>query len=407
MGQRRTSLHLIRQAIALATLTLLSACVSGVDYGPIPYSDYVADPRCDPAPGTDTTAATRDSALPYFLATSRLPDCRTPAIKLTNKRAQTIRYAMAGAPIPLPDNKHPREAPVPIAFEAPADWWAKLGTAAARNDGRVLLYVHGYNETIATSMRDTAQIARLTEFPGPMVHYSWPSHGAFLSYAVDESNNNWDQRNFRDFLFQLANRPWAREIVLVSHSMGARLIVPAIAYLDQMAPGRQAGSIDNIIMISADVDRETFERDIAEQVLTAAKVNAGRRITLYVSLADNALAASRTLHGYPRLGSPYCFDPFEAARLKAAGEPVRCYPLEARYDTPTIQRAMTVIDTTDVSHSKAGHSDYLHSAPACRDFRAVLNNDRNGVARQPTRLSYVFRLAPDPEADAASVCKEP
>src|SRR3546814_10972036 len=70
-------------------------------------------------------------------------------------------------------------------------------------------------------------------------------------------------------------------------------------------------NISNIILASPDIDRETFERDIEEEVLSARRVAVGRRITAYVSRADRALAASRAIHGYPRPGSPYCFNPFE------------------------------------------------------------------------------------------------
>ena len=123
-------------------------------------------------------------------------------------------------------------------------------------------------------------------------------------------------------------------------------------------------------------------------MLSARRVANNRRITAYVSLADKALAASRALHGYPRLGSPYCFDPFEAADLKAKGLPVRCYPVSVA--------GLTVVDTTDVSRSATGHSNFLRSAVACRDFVDVVAGKRTRPDRMAAHLAHVFRLLPDP-----------
>src|SRR3546814_15268815 len=73
----------------------------------------------------------------------------------------------------------------------------------------------------------------MTGFDGPIIEYSWPSQGKILSYVVDETNMYHDVRNFRDFLKSLAEQQWVKEIVLVSHSLGARLVVPAVAYVDR------------------------------------------------------------------------------------------------------------------------------------------------------------------------------
>src|SRR3546814_1741148 len=148
----------------------------------------------------------------------------------------------------------------------------------------------------------------MTGFDGPVIAYSWPSQHKVLSYAVDETNMYHDVRNFRDFLKALAEQSWVSEVVIVAHSLGARLVVPAVAYVDRAAAGSDSRNISNIILASPDIDRETFERDISADVLAAAKVARARRITVYVSLKDKALAASRANHGYPRLGSPSFLD---------------------------------------------------------------------------------------------------
>ncbi len=372
-----------RLLIAGATLVLSGCSIAAVDYGKIRHAEYVADPRCTAQPG----AVIDGAALPQFFVTTRLPDCRTDDVTLLRHRGDKVRYGRFAAPREV-EVEGKKKLRTPMAFQNSADWWTALQAETDRRQGRVLLYVHGYRETFETTSKDAAQIARMTGFDGPVIEYSWPSQGEVLSYAVDETNMYHDERNFRDFLKTLAERPWVKEIVVVSHSLGARLVIPAISYVDRASSNADSSNISNVILASPDIDRETFERDIEYEVLAARRVANNRRITLYVSHADKALAASRALHGYPRLGSPYCFDPFEAADLKAKGLPVRCYTAAVA--------GLTVIDTTDVSRGATGHSNFLRSAAACRDFVDVVAGKRTRPERSATHLAHVFRLLPDP-----------
>ena len=278
-------------AVACAALAL-SGCITPVEYGKIRHADYVADPRCTAQPG----AAVDGAALPLFFATSRLPDCRTDDIRLLRHRGDRMRYGRFAAPVEVKVGRD-KALRTPMAFQDSADWWRALQAETDRKQGRVLLYIHGYRETFETTSKDAAQIQRMTGFDGPVIEYSWPSQGEILGYAVDETNMYHDVRNFRDFLKTLAERPWVKEIVVVSHSLGARLVIPAIAYVDRASTNADSSNISNVILASPDIDRETFERDIEEEVLAPRRVANNRRITVYVSHADKALAASRALHG--------------------------------------------------------------------------------------------------------------
>ncbi|MBD3733520.1 MAG: alpha/beta hydrolase [Sphingopyxis sp.] len=373
-----------RHLMVAAAVLALPGCISPVGYGKIRHADYIADPRC-----TAQAGATIDGeALPLFFVTTRLPDCRTDDVRLLSYRGDRARYGRFASPLQS-DVGGKTKLRTPMAFQDEGDWWRALQAETDRRQGRVLLYVHGYRETFETTSKDAAQIARMTGFDGPIVEYSWPSQGEVLKYAVDETNMYHDVRNFRDFLRSLADKPWVKEIVIVSHSLGARLVIPAIGSADRLSRrAERTGNISNVILASPDVDRETFERDIVEEVLAPDRVALGRRITVYTSLKDKALALSRALHGYPRLGSPYCFDPFQAADLKAKGLPERCYPAGVP--------GLTVIDTTDVSRGASGHSNFLRSAVVCRDFIDVIADKPARPQRVATHLSHVFRLVPDP-----------
>lgn len=392
-------------ALSLGLILMIAGCISPVDYGKIPHSEFVAHPRC--APPSDVALNSEET--PYFFVTSRLADCRTEQVNLLNHRGDKVRFGWFGAPTSNLSNKKADTPHVPLSIANDQQWWKSLSEQMDAKNGRVLLYVHGFRETFTSSSRDTAQMARLTNFNGPVIQYSWPSQGEFLKYAVDETNMYWDERNFRNFLIKLARQKWTKEIILVSHSLGARLVIPSVEYVDRYSSNADSSNISNIILASPDIDRQDFERDIAEEILAARRVKNSRRITVYASAEDSALSLSDDIHGYPRLGAPRCFDPSKAKQLKARGLPERCYASHPRYKEHPELSGLTIIDTTEVSVGRAGHSDYLRSAAACQDFAAVVNGERlRKQGRVMTHLPHVFTLGPyDKKAkpDHRFICK--
>ena len=374
--------------LSLILLFALNGCISAISYGEVPHEELAKNAPC---------ASVGDGRMEQklFLVTTRLPDCRTTVPALTPHRGFGTHYGMFAAVQRSAKGKLPKRAEPSFSLSNDEIWWAQLKTASERENGKVLVYVHGFRETFKTASADTAQIAKLGQFAGPAILYTWPSRGELLSYGVDQTNMYWDERNFRNFLARLAEQPWVTDITLVAHSLGSRLVISAVEYVDRNALRQDAGNISRIILASPDIDRQEFERDAGIGILAKRMVDSGRRVTIYLSGKDKALGISNTIHGYPRLGRPHCFDPFEGKRLEAAGEPVRCYPASSRDPQSAGLQGLTVIDTTDVSNSSSGHSDYLASARACEDFAEVLR-DGSGVEGQRLRtpLPYVFRLAP-------------
>ncbi len=388
------------RAISLLFLLALTGCISGIKYGDVPHAQFVSDPRCSGAPD----AAVKPEDLPLFAVTSRLPDCRGKALTLTDFRSDQTRYLRFAKPAKFPAVKGQKAIRTPMGITPADQWWADLAKQVDANNGQVMIYVHGFRETFNSSSRDTAQIARLTEFKGPVIQYSWPSQGELLSYVVDETNMYWDERNFRTFLQSLAEKPWVKNIVIVSHSLGARLVVPSVEYVDRNAANQDSSNISNIILIAPDTDTQEFEREIGATILSPVRVKAGRKLTVFLSAKDKAIALSRTIHGYPRLGNPYCFNPFTAADLKARGLPERCYAENFRNPAFLESSALQMIDTTDVMVGGSGHSDYLRSAAACKVFANIAAGRANtGLVK--TRLPFVAAIAPyakgeKPEHDA-------
>jgi pimeloyl-ACP methyl ester carboxylesterase len=368
---------------------LLGGCTTAVNYGRIAHSVMATGLACNP----DHVDSASFVDKPYFVITSRLPDCtRSDRITLTAHRSDRQRYLRFASPV-----KPARAKPyIPFAMSPEHDWWDALEIKASKADGHVLVYVHGYRETPFTSAKDAAQIARLSEYDGAVIAFAWPSQGKLLSYLVDETNMEANQRNFGAFLAELATKKWAKDIVLVSHSMGVRLLLPAINEAD-LQTGATDSPIRKIILVSPDIDQQIFESEAASGFMSADHLRAGRRVTIYASRKDKALAISRNLHGYPRLGSPYCFDRIEAEKLKASGLPVRCY-VHNFVDITSGENALTVVDTTGLAHRGTAHSDYLGVGPACTDFAKSVRGDGNSNPRRiATHFPHAFMLVASKE----------
>lgn len=175
-----------------------------------------------------------------------------------------------------------------------------LGDLAARvradpNDS-AFLFVHGYNTTFDAAAKRTAQMSYDLGFTGAPVFYSWPSRGTLKGYVVDEQNVEWAQADLKDFLGDFLARSEARNVYVISHSMGSRALTRAVASLLTEKPALR-DRVKEVILAAPDIDASVFKRDIAPSL--AAQ---GLPVTLYASSRDKALLASKKAHGYPRAG---------------------------------------------------------------------------------------------------------
>jgi esterase/lipase superfamily enzyme len=201
-------------------------------------------------------------------------------------------------------------------------FYLALRNSAAGNEA--LVFIHGYNTTFVDAVRRTGQIKYDLSFDGPAVAFSWPSLGNPAAYTVDETNAEWSVPLLGIFLRSLAAHLGTTKIFLVAHSMGSRVLMNALSRLND----RQAvaNTFGRIILAAPDIDRDTF-------VNLASELKKQRdHLTLYASSHDNALFASKRVHGNPRAGDT------------ATGV--------------TIADGVDTIDVSSVDTSLIGHSYY-------------------------------------------------
>ena len=175
---------------------------------------------------------------------------------------------------------------------------SRLGTAIdASAGGKLMIFVHGYNEDFPSVSKRVAQFASDMKFSGPVVLFSWPSQGSLTGYTVDETNAEWAQADFVRLMGELFDYVPVKNIYLVGHSMGNRIIGRAMTSLASDRLESDMLLFREIIMIAPDIDAEVFRIDMAPRL-----ARTGIHVTLYASSNDRALMASKAFHGYSRAG---------------------------------------------------------------------------------------------------------
>jgi esterase/lipase superfamily enzyme len=184
-----------------------------------------------------------------------------------------------------------------VQQEDESEFWTKLSKRVGVRTGRgeAFVFVHGYNTTFEDAVRRTAQIAYDLGFDGAPICYSWPSYGELADYPKDENNVQWSVPHLKDFLRALAGQANVKMVHLIAHSMGNRAVSYALQLL-AAEDGERLCRMHHVVLTAPDIDADTFI-DLAHQIEGRA-----RRVTLYVSPADVALALSKRFHGNPRLG---------------------------------------------------------------------------------------------------------
>ena len=170
----------------------------------------------------------------------------------------------------------------------------------------VLVYIHGFNNSIDGAILRLGQIAYDTGFPGRAVLFSWPSGGSPspLMYFHDEDVAEVSGADLARFLRELARdqreEGLGAKVHLLAHSMGNRVLLDALTLLSHdPGVGRPFG---HVVLAAPDVDQGRFRRqadpldDLAESV------------TLYYNPNDLALRASLNIPGHgARLGMSSIF----------------------------------------------------------------------------------------------------
>jgi esterase/lipase superfamily enzyme len=168
--------------------------------------------------------------------------------------------------------------------------------ARAKNCDRVLLFVHGYNQTFNSAVMRVAQLAADTQWHCAVALFSWSSEGKFDRYAADIERSGYSVPELTLALRALAAAGIKTEIV--AHSMGARVTLTALAAICARHP---LAVSDQLLLVAPDVSAEHDNDDFGH--LLARSAPCVSRATVYASDNDLILVTSEGVHGgIPRAG---------------------------------------------------------------------------------------------------------
>lgn len=165
------------------------------------------------------------------------------------------------------------------------------------NQSRVVLFIHGYNNTFDFSIRRAITSALDIGFGGVVLVWSWPSDGYARAYMRDEAASRRTSRQVPPFVQSLLAHSEVRQLDIVAHSMGSRI---ALVVLDELRKSKAPPNLGSVVFAAADEERGVFGDVIRAIDKDAPKL--GRIRALYAAQYDRPLQVSAMLHGDKRVG---------------------------------------------------------------------------------------------------------
>jgi esterase/lipase superfamily enzyme len=183
-------------------------------------------------------------------------------------------------------------------LDQPAFAATLLSTAKRTARGKVLVFVHGFNNRFDEAVYRFAQVIHDSKAPAVPILFSWPSRGIVGLRAYQEDRES--AKSSRDALEQLldtvAVNANVKEVTIVCHSMGCFLTLEVL-WSRATRAGKIGDKIKTVLLVAPDVDVSVFRTQMHEMG------SARPRFALFVSQDDHALKLSRSISGgVTRLG---------------------------------------------------------------------------------------------------------
>lgn len=232
-----------------------------------------------------------------------------------------------------------------------------------RDQRRLLLFIHGYNNTTSDAILRLAQFVHDTGFPGVPVLFTWASAARAPRYVYDLNSALVARTKLKQAAAILAATK-ATSVDVFAHSMGTFLTMEGLVEAQQTGRLDPRGRIATVILASPDIDIDLFRSQIAQ-----LPDRFRRKMYLLVSKDDGALRVSRLIAGgVPRVGAA---------------------------DTDELEKlGVTVIDLSDIDDSSAGsHSKFAGSPEVVQLIGAGLRTEgRFGDVDAPSLASLVAEV---------------
>jgi esterase/lipase superfamily enzyme len=166
-----------------------------------------------------------------------------------------------------------------------------------RGQRDVVVYVHGFNNTMAESVYRVAQMHYDLKVPGVAVHYAWPSRGSPLAYVYDRDSSLFGRDGLEQLLQEVV-KAGATRVIVVAHSMGGALTMESLRQSAIRGDKLVMSHLGGVILLSPDLDVDLFRAQ------ARAMGQLPQPFLIFGSRRDTVLNLSARLAGAPdRLGN--------------------------------------------------------------------------------------------------------
>ncbi|MBP7242263.1 alpha/beta hydrolase [Amaricoccus sp.] len=165
-------------------------------------------------------------------------------------------------------------------------------------EGRVSLFVHGFNTNFAEGLYRHAQIYADYGKRAAPVQFAWPSAASTKGYIYDRESVLYSRDALESTIAALT-RTNAREINLIAHSMGALLMMETLRTMARFGYPEVFARINAVLLLSPDIEIDVFRTQAPPVVARGAP------IFVVVSTRDRALMLARIVRTErtPRVGA--------------------------------------------------------------------------------------------------------
>lgn len=242
-----------------------------------------------------------------FVATTREPSSN-PNEAFTGERSTQTGYAKVAVSVPAAHKTgqieiRPGRTADPsryltatnVSVFSRSSWDKALRADIARNGGRALVFIHGYNNGFDFAVYRMTQIVHDAGYRGTPVLFTWASRGRALDYVYDNNSATVARDALEDTLRMVA-AAGATRIDIIGHSMGTWATMEALRQLAVAGDGALGGKLGDVILASPDIDVDVFRA----QMQRYGKPS--RPFVVLLSEDDKALRFAARIAGKARVG---------------------------------------------------------------------------------------------------------
>ena len=161
----------------------------------------------------------------------------------------------------------------------------------------VVIYVHGYNNTIGDAVFRLTQLTHDLQIDDVPLSYTWPSAENPLAYAYDRDSALFARDGFEKFLGEVS-RSGTNSITIVGHSMGSLVVMETLRQLAIRDDREVLPKLNGVVLMSPDLDVDLF-RAQADRIGELPQP-----FLIFTSRRDRALSLAARLTGQrARLGN--------------------------------------------------------------------------------------------------------